>query len=97
MSDIENNGKQRRLGGRSGKGFPPGQSGNPGGRPKGQREFRLRCREFMTARGWALLEKLATTKGREQIHALKFIAEQGFGRAAQSIEMSGDASLRIIV
>ena len=33
-SNKENNGKM--LGGITGKGFMPGQSGNPGGRPKGQ-------------------------------------------------------------
>lgn len=35
MSEIvENNEKATRLGGITGKGFMPGQSGNPGGRPK---------------------------------------------------------------
>lgn len=32
MSDVENNGQR---GGITGKGFLPGRSGNPGGRPKG--------------------------------------------------------------
>jgi hypothetical protein len=32
--ECENN-AEKRLGGITGKGFVPGQSGNPGGRPKG--------------------------------------------------------------
>ena len=32
---VQNNGKTTGLGGVTGRGFPPGQSGNPGGRPKG--------------------------------------------------------------
>jgi len=51
----------------------------------------------MDDRGWALLVKLATTKGREQIHALRFLAEQGYGKAAQSLELGGGAALRIIL
>ena len=77
--------------------FRPGQSGNPGGRPKLALEFRTRCREFMDEEGWNLLVRLATTEGREQIHALRFIAEQGYGRAVQSVESVGERSLRIIL
>ena len=35
MSIAENNSETTRLGGITGNGFKPGQSGNPGGRPKG--------------------------------------------------------------
>jgi hypothetical protein len=35
MSIAESNHQTTRLGGITGKGFKPGQSGNPGGRPKG--------------------------------------------------------------
>jgi hypothetical protein len=45
--------------------------------------------------GWKLLQRLATTEGREQIHALRFIAEQGYGKASQSVETTGDVKLII--
>jgi hypothetical protein len=35
MSDVQQQPKKNRLGGATGKGFMPGQSGNPGGRKKG--------------------------------------------------------------
>ncbi len=36
MNNVENNAEStKKLGGITGKGFKPGQSGNPGGRPKG--------------------------------------------------------------
>ncbi len=36
MNNVENNEPStKKLGGITGKGFKPGQSGNPGGRPKG--------------------------------------------------------------
>ena len=34
MDNVENNEKTTKLGGITGKGFMPGQSGNPGGRPR---------------------------------------------------------------
>lgn len=36
---VEGNGKSTLLGGATGKGWLPGQSGNPGGRPKGLTTF----------------------------------------------------------
>jgi len=35
MADVQQQPKNNRLGGATGKGFLPGQSGNPGGRKKG--------------------------------------------------------------
>ncbi len=43
---VANNSKT--TGGATGKGFKPGQSGNPNGRPKIADEFRGKCREFMS-------------------------------------------------
>jgi hypothetical protein len=40
MSDVDNNGKARRVGGVTGAGFLPGQNDNPGGRPKALRRSR---------------------------------------------------------
>ena len=46
MEDVENNKETTKLGGITGKGFMPGVSGNPGGRPKGTLKDYVR-RKFM--------------------------------------------------
>jgi hypothetical protein len=73
--------------------FKPGQSGNPGGRPRNSGpvlEFRQRCREFMERKGWAVLEEIATTqRDRDSIKAVELMAAYGYGRPTQPI--SGDA------
>lgn len=43
-----------------GKGFKPGQSGNPAGRPKGRPDKRNRYRELLEADADALIKKAAT-------------------------------------
>lgn len=67
--------------------WKPGQSGNPGGRQALPEAFR--------ARGAEALEKLvaiALTDGHDdQVRALIFVAERIFGKAAQSVEVSGAA------
>jgi hypothetical protein len=45
MAKAKVNGVAKKCGGVTGKGFVPGQVANPGGRPRGQSEFRERCRK----------------------------------------------------
>jgi hypothetical protein len=69
--------------------FKPGQSGNPGGRPKYRLEFRERCRNFADKEGWAALEDIARTKNaRDRMKALEMIFAYGYGKPTQPI--SGD-------
>jgi len=82
--------KEKIPGGITGKGFKPGQSGNPGGRPAVVREFRERCREFMTAEGWEHLKEIARAKRhRDRYRALELIAAYAFGKPTNKIELSG--------
>jgi hypothetical protein len=71
----------------------PGQSGNPGGRPKHTAEvleWRGRCRDFMQRRGWDALEEMANNKtSRDRFRSIELIAAYGYGRPTQPI--SGDA------
>ena len=87
----------KRPGGVTGKGFLPGHSGNPGGRPKGLAE-RVRQEtndgkmilDFMiaVARG----AKIDGRKPRlaDRVDANKWLADRGWGRAIQGVEHEFD-------
>jgi hypothetical protein len=89
VSIAENNGRTTSLGGITGSGFLPGQSGNPGGRPKG---LSRRVRELVGDRGEVIADYMlsvmhdekARTAGR--LEAAKWLADRGFGRAVQTLD-----------
>lgn len=62
MSGPENSTPERRVIGRP---FQPGQSGNPGGRPKAVKKLAEACREFLESEGGD-----GKTKLEEVLHAL---------------------------
>ena len=71
--------------------WQPGQSGNPGGRPKGSKEFRERCREFADEKGLPVLIEIAeTAKHKDRMGAVKLLLEYGYGKPIQGVEFSGD-------
>ena len=87
--DVANNEKQ--IGGVTGKGFQPGKSGNPTGRPKVSTVFRNNCREFMSEEGWKKLKTIAvSTKRKDQIKALELIAAYAYGKPKQGVELTGE-------
>jgi hypothetical protein len=56
--------------------WKPGESGNPGGRPKGSPEFRKRCREV----AGELLERLCSAEPEEAdklVRAFEAVADRG--------------------
>lgn len=86
--------------------WKPGQSGNAGGRPKGlERTVReaIAKREFKDANGVVhkgldavlarLLEMLfeKTTSPRDAVALAKEIFDRGFGKAKQTVHVSGDS------
>lgn len=86
MSDVQNNG--RRLGGRSGKGFLPGRSGNPGGRPAGLREVQELARH-RTAEAVETLTEVMTdpaTPPAARVSAAVALLDRGWGKPVQAIE-----------
>jgi len=67
--------------------FKPGASGNPGGRPKGAKEFTLEIQE----RGHELLEALfrfvEKGKSQEKLKALEMLLDRGYGRPTANISL----------
>jgi hypothetical protein len=83
VSGVQNNGTT--TGGITGKGFMPGQSGNPGGRPKGLAKA---VRELVGEDGKALVElmySIAMDPQRKDTHrmrAAEWLGDRGWGKAA---------------
>ena len=92
MSIAENNGRTTALGGITGKGFKPGQSGNPGGRPKGVAKT---VRELVGGDPEELVRILfsiakdASARNADRISASKELLERGWGKAPVSVADDG--------
>jgi hypothetical protein len=75
--------------------WKPGQSGNPGGRPKG---LAKQVRELIGVDGLPLAEAMydiakdESEATRDRITAMQWLAERGWGKADQHIEVTGDDS-----
>ena len=82
VSTVQNNG--RTTGGVTGKGFVPGQSGNPRGRPKG---LARATRELVGDDGMKLVElwwdiaRDETRRDRDRLEASRLLADRGWGKA----------------
>jgi hypothetical protein len=91
MSPVQNNGGT--TGGITGRGFMPGYSGNPGGRPKGLAKA---TRQLVGEDGMALVElwwsiaqdPMARTSDR--LEASRLLADRGWGKAAVFTQQEGD-------
>lgn len=91
MSAVQKRSETTRLGGVTGHGFKPGQSGNPGGRPKG---LSRRVRELVGDDGHEIAEFMFSVmaderaRNADRIDAAKWLADRGFGRAAITVDAS---------
>jgi hypothetical protein len=89
MSRVQIRGETTRAGGVTGKGFEPGVSGNPGGRPRG---LGRRVRELVGDDGHEIAELMFCVMHDERartvdrIEAAKWLADRGFGKAALVVE-----------
>ena len=84
MISFQNNG--RTTGGCTRRGFLPGQSGNPGGRPKGLAKL---CRE-LTDEGEEIVRFMVdvlkgkrATRISDRIRAAEWLADRGWGKAVE--------------
>ena len=90
MSLVESRPATTQRGGVTGRGFQPGQSGNPGGRPKG---LTKRVRELVGDNGEAIAEYMFTVlrdetqRTADRVEAAKWLADRGFGRAVQALDI----------
>ena len=71
-----------------GRPFQPGQSGNPGGRPKIVGDIRALAREH-TPEAIAELVRLATKARREEVRlrAIEVLLDRGYGKPNQSVQI----------
>ena len=95
MTVVENRAVTTRRGGITGAGFLPGQSGNPGGRPKG---LARRVRELVGDSGESIFQFMVDVLGDEtartadRLEAAKWLADRGFGKAVQAVEIDVPSS-----
>ena len=79
--------------------FKPGQSGNPGGRPKINEEFRERARKAVDAHVLDAWIGEVVARGDEWMRAAENLASYGYGKPAQAVQVSADenAGLEIVI
>ena len=97
---VENNVDATLLGGASGRGFRPGQSGNPGGRPKG---LARRVRELVGADGERILNVFVgvmtdpTARTADRMEAARWLADRGWGKAPPVVDLDATDPTRVEV
>jgi hypothetical protein len=77
-----------------GRRFQPGQSGNPTGRPKRDREIEELARQHTPAAIAALVEAL---NGKDRVAAANVLLAYGWGKPRQPLEHSGEMMHRYVV
>lgn len=79
--------------------FAKGQSGNPGGRPpktEEERTLEQMCKEKTPEALKIILELMAGSKmDRAKLAAAQYIIDRGWGKAKESVELSGGLNLSI--
>jgi hypothetical protein len=86
------------TGGITGKGFKPGASGNPGGRPKGLARL---VREQVGNDGLLLVQVMLSimsdpkASDRDRMEAIKWLSDRGWGKAPVFAPMESDDPLEL--
>ena len=90
--EVAINEKPTRLGGCTGKGFLPGKSGNPSGRPKRDLAAELAVRVFEKADFEKLASQIIQTIGRNP-KMLQIVADRAFGKVPQTLNIQGELNV----
>ncbi len=69
--------------------FKPGQSGNPGGRPREVPEIKALAREHGPEAIARLAELLKSKDGKVAVAAARELLDRGYGRAPQEVHIDG--------
>lgn len=98
-SSVDNNGKNNIVkpatGGITGKGFMPGQSGNPGGRPKKKpfTDALLQILSEKPSEAKEVVQGLLNIAKAGDSSAFKALADRAEGKVLQGIRMEGELGL----
>jgi Family of unknown function (DUF5681) len=76
--------------------FRPGQSGNPGGRPKAERNVRELAQQHTVEAVEALVDVVRTGKPAERVQAATALLDRGWGRPSASIEMTSTVKTSLV-
>ena len=77
--------------------FQPGQSGNPGGRPKEDIEVKALARTAGPEAVEKLVELMRGDDRRTALAAAQALLDRGFGKPSQAVEMSGPDGEPLVV
>lgn len=76
--------------------WQPGQSGNPGGRPKVNPELRRAAQEHSAEALDTLVKVMRTGKPSEQLLAAREILDRAWGKPAQAVEVTDTARMTLV-
>jgi len=77
--------------------FQPGQSGNPGGRPREAAAIKALAREHTEAAIAVLVGALSDENGRTRIAAAEALLDRGYGKPAQTIAGDPEAPQHMVI
>jgi len=72
--------------------WKPGQSANPGGRPKAEVDIGRLCRAYGTRAVDVVAELMGDSDPRIRLAAANSLLDRGFGRPSQQVTVDGDST-----